>query len=341
MLSIKSNKITVLMCVYNGERFLLKQLESIRNQTCRPDEVIIYDDCSTDSSISLINNFIVKNNLESFWKIKNNSYRKGWRLNFYDAILECNSDYIFFCDHDDIWYSDKISIMSKTMQENPNILVLTGFFKTIDTNGNFINVLDWTSNNIYDKKIVKSNLGESIFSWKQRNGCTMAIKKIIKEQLKHFKRDETFAHDIWSVNIGSLLGGCYHINYPVIQYRVHEDNTAARRTAKKLNKEERKLEIEKKIKYLVYIKNGVDLLKKDLINQNEYHIFLKAINYYNFKLCFINYFNFLNIFKLFIYLNIYIKFIKIKHFFMDILEILKLYDCVRNIKFLILKHDIK
>jgi glycosyltransferase involved in cell wall biosynthesis len=334
--------ITVLMCVYNGERFLLEQLESLRNQTRQPEEVIIYDDCSTDSSINIINQYITNYNLSSYWKININKYRKGWRLNFYDAILECTGDFIFFCDHDDIWYSDKILIMSQAMHENPNILVLTGFLETIDANGNIINVMDWTSKNIYNRKIIKSNLGESIFDWKQRNGCTMAIQNIVKDQLKHFERNENFAHDVWALNIGSLLGGCYHLNHPVIQYRVHDnntDNTASKRRAQRLNKKERILELTNKIKYLEYIHNGVKLFNIKLIDRCEYHVFLKAISFYKFKLDLINNFKLNNIFKLFLYINIYIKYISIKNFFIDILEIFRLFDQIRNIKYLFLKRN--
>ena len=338
----KLKSITVLMCVYNGERFLLEQLESLRNQTRQPEEVIIYDDCSTDSSVILINQYISKYNLSSSWKIKINQYRKDWRFNFYDAISECNGDLIFFCDQDDVWYPDKISIMADAMQKNPDICVLTGFFKTIDANGNSVNVMDWTSKNIYNRKIIKSYLGESIFVWKQRNGCTMVIRKIVKEQLKYFNRNENFAHDVWALNIGSLLGGCYHINYPVIKYRVHEnntDNTASKRKAQRLNKEERILELSNKINYLEYIFNGVRLINNDLIDHNEFHIFIKAISFYKFKLDIINYFKLSNIIKIFYFINIYIKYVKLKQLFIDILEIFRLFDQIRNIKYLFIKRD--
>jgi len=337
----QKKSITVLMCVYNGERFLVEQLESIRNQTCQPEEVIIYDDCSTDSSIKIINQFINKNNLSSSWKININLFRKGWRLNFYDAIAECNSDYIFFCDQDDIWYSDKISIMMETMQKKSSILVLTGFLKPIDADGYFINIKGWLTNNIYDLKINKSNFGETIFVWKQRIGCTMAIRKTIKEQLKYFERNENFVHDVWALNIGSLLGGCYHINYPVIQYRVHENNATAEHKSKMKNRKERILELENKVKYLEYINNGIRLMKEDLINQNEYSIFLKAVSLYKYKLYSIKNFKVTGIFGLIPYIKIYYKYISFKQLIIDILEILNLFDRARIIKLLGKKSNIQ
>jgi len=328
---IQLKSITVLMCVYNGERFLAEQLESIHNQTCQPEEVIIYDDCSTDSSINIINQFINKYNLSS-WKININKFRKGWRLNFYDAILNCKGDYIFFSDQDDIWYPEKISIMMETIQNNPNILVLTGFFKTIDINGRPVNVLDWTKNNIYNHKVIKSDIGETIFVWKHRIGCAMVIHKTIKEQLRHFIRDETFTHDIWALNIGALLGGCYHINYPVIQYRLHENNVSAKYTNKMLNRSERIHQLEEKIKFLEYIYNGVRLINNAIINQNEYQVFLKSISFYKFKLNSIIKFNFINVFRLISYIKIYFSYYNLKYFFIDFFEIFRLRDFARRIK---------
>ena len=50
-------KISVALVTYNGDKYLNEQLESILNQTVKPDELIVVDDCSTDYTISIINDF--------------------------------------------------------------------------------------------------------------------------------------------------------------------------------------------------------------------------------------------------------------------------------------------
>ena len=45
------------MATYNGEKYIIEQLDSIRNQTLPPDEVIICDDCSTDNTDEVIATF--------------------------------------------------------------------------------------------------------------------------------------------------------------------------------------------------------------------------------------------------------------------------------------------
>ena len=54
-------KISLIMAVYNGEKYLIKQLQSINNQTNKIDEVILIDDCSKDRSVEIVEEFIKEN----------------------------------------------------------------------------------------------------------------------------------------------------------------------------------------------------------------------------------------------------------------------------------------
>ncbi|MCL2242938.1 MAG: glycosyltransferase [Treponema sp.] len=329
--------ISVLMCVYNGERYLIEQLESIRNQTYQPNEVIIYDDCSSDSSVKIIRTYIIKYNLELTWKLIINQSRKGWKKNFFDAIIECNSDYIFFCDQDDIWNLDKLSIMIDTMKKNKDILVLNGLVETIDANGNPVNYFNHTKT-FYDKKTIKLNLYDTVYNWRGKIACAMAIHKTIKEQLKYFECNEWFAHDIWSNNIGALLNGCYKINYPVIKYRIHENNATAKTTIKMITrKKERIQRLEEKSNGFNNLYNGVKKINSDIIDKYEYKCFLHSIAYNNFILNSMKNFNLLNIFYLVKYIKIYLFYLKYKYFLLDILEILNLRDIVIKIKYSLYK----
>nr|AIA93132.1 Glycos_transf_2 [uncultured Oenococcus sp.] len=71
----------VIIATYNGEKYIQKQLQSILNQRQQPDEVIIRDDCSTDSTGNLIESFIKENGLSN-WSFKINAFNKGYRGNF-------------------------------------------------------------------------------------------------------------------------------------------------------------------------------------------------------------------------------------------------------------------
>ena len=68
-------KVSLVMAVYNGEKYLIEQLDSIRKQTYLIDEVILIDDVSTDNSYELIHQYIDGYKLINWKLIKNeNNY---------------------------------------------------------------------------------------------------------------------------------------------------------------------------------------------------------------------------------------------------------------------------
>ena len=78
-------KISIVLSSYNGEQDIIEQLQSINEQTRKPDEVLICDDCSTDGTVNLVQNYIEKKRLKN-WKLVVNKQNKGWRKNFIDGI---------------------------------------------------------------------------------------------------------------------------------------------------------------------------------------------------------------------------------------------------------------
>lgn len=221
--------ISVILCMYNGERYIEKQLESIFQQTLKPDVVEIFDDCSTDRSSEIVKEFISKNQLDN-WTITKNQTNKGWRLNFYDAIIKHqNDDIIFFSDHDDIWNSEKIEIMSNIMLNNPNILRLSGEQVVIDQDDNLIETkYIKTCPKNYKLKVRKESakLNMPSRTWQFRLGCAMCISGKLAKTLADFGFNDQFSHDNWAAFVSSLCDGGYTVEFPSIKYRVHASNTS-------------------------------------------------------------------------------------------------------------------
>lgn len=110
--------ISIVISSYNGSSHIIEQLDSIRNQTRTPDEVLICDDCSTDSTPEIVNKYIKIHSLNN-WRIVINQENKGWKRNFIDGIEKSTGDLIFTCDQDDIWRTDKLEIMENIMLKHP------------------------------------------------------------------------------------------------------------------------------------------------------------------------------------------------------------------------------
>ena len=75
--------ISLLMATFNGEKYIRQQLESILNQACALDEVVIIDDKSDDATVSIVRDFISTHGLNEKWHLYVNKQNCGWKKNFF------------------------------------------------------------------------------------------------------------------------------------------------------------------------------------------------------------------------------------------------------------------
>lgn len=213
--------ISLVMATYNGLKYISEQLDSIRTQTLLPDEVLIYDDRSTDGTYEYVQKYIDRYNLHT-WKAHRNKENKGYSLNFSDAIDAAKGELIFLCDQDDIWHSDKIEKMSKIMEENSQIELLASNVHPFYMGKN--------PQKVYYKKfkdeLIKINRRGS---WIKplRPGCTMCFRKKL---MKHYHEIwfEEYPHDclLWGLSV--LQNGAYLYNHDTIEFRRHDTNASSR-----------------------------------------------------------------------------------------------------------------
>lgn len=103
--TMKSKTVAVVMCTYNGEKYLREQLDSILAQTYPIHELIVQDDCSTDSTLEILREYEAK---VPFMKVIENQHNMGFNLNFKTACMRATADFIAISDQDDIWMPEKI-----------------------------------------------------------------------------------------------------------------------------------------------------------------------------------------------------------------------------------------
>lgn len=209
---------SVVLSAYNGVSYIIEQLESIKNQTVSPSEVLIFDDCSTDNTYNLVRSFIVENKIEDTWIIKKNEVNLGWRKSFRNAIARATSDIIFLCDQDDIWDTKKIEEMVKVFESNDNIDLLacgyTPFYNDKGTKRVSSKIIQTMK---YDNSI-EQIVCDSKFMHVIRPGCTYAVKREFCDLIEPFWNGE-IAHDamIWRAAI--LKGTAYYLHMPLINWR--------------------------------------------------------------------------------------------------------------------------
>ena len=98
--------VSVAMCTYNGEKFLEQQLNSLSEQSLLPDEIVVFDDCSSDSTVEILRSFQLKTVIPL--RLQINEARKGVVGNFEACLSACAGKYLALCDQDDIWLPNKL-----------------------------------------------------------------------------------------------------------------------------------------------------------------------------------------------------------------------------------------
>jgi len=99
--------VAILMCTYNGGKFLKAQIESIQNQTFKKWALYISDDGSKDKTIEIIHSF--KKTLGKKLILLKGP-QKGYVENFIFITKHVSAHYYFWSDQDDVWRPKKIEI---------------------------------------------------------------------------------------------------------------------------------------------------------------------------------------------------------------------------------------
>ena len=117
-------KLSIVLAAYNGAETICAQLESILAQTRKPDEVLIFDDCSTDDTVETVRRFAAQYDPDGAIRLIQNEKNQGWRANFMQGFRRAAGDVIFCADQDDVWHKDKLEKMTAVLEQHPEVRVL-------------------------------------------------------------------------------------------------------------------------------------------------------------------------------------------------------------------------
>jgi glycosyltransferase involved in cell wall biosynthesis len=127
--------ISIVMPLYNSEKYISESIESVLSQTYNHWELIVVDDKSTDNSSMIVESYAHKDNRVKLINLDTNVGPTKARNR---AIEEANGRYISFLDSDDMWLPDKLQ--QQIIFLNKNNLVLTySTYETMDENSKYIN----------------------------------------------------------------------------------------------------------------------------------------------------------------------------------------------------------
>ena len=214
----------VAVALYNGERFIEKQLDTIRLQSRKADRVVLCDDGSKDNTVAAVSAYIDKYSLHDNWSLICNPQNLGYIKNFYGAIGLCDTDIVFLCDQDDVWKEDKIEKMLQIMEEQPQINLLSCRYGIVDANGQQINsVVDRKAN---ESGSICAVCVEDIMTAYRWPGMVMCIRKDFFNEIAACIYNCDVAHDFMFAVLSADKGSFYEYDYIGAFHRRHDNNTA-------------------------------------------------------------------------------------------------------------------
>lgn len=216
---IEMIRASVAMAVYNGEKYIAEQMDSILNMMGKDDELVISIDESKDHTRRIVDEYAEK---DTRIRVIQNKYKHGVSGNFTNAVMNCKGKYILMSDQDDIWLDDKIEKMVATMENSGADLVIH-------------------DGRLADEKLVP--YGATLFERNKADispimnfirgrflGCCMCFRRETMEYILPFPDvSDDFPHDIFATILVGIKGKIVLINDILIYHRMHAGNATPKK----------------------------------------------------------------------------------------------------------------
>lgn len=249
--------VSIVLATYNGEKYLAQQLESLFQQTYSNIEIIAVDDCSSDRTMEILEEFSTKHlNM----KVYVNEVNLGFIKNFEKGCSLSTGDLMAFCDQDDYWVPEKIEKMAAAIGEHAII---------------------YCDSLVCDDELLSKGVRISdLVNFKSWNNCLqLTVFCRIYAHAMLFKRTlfnaafpflEVIPPDWWLPYLSTFASGMKYLPEPLVLYRQHAENVSGvigskRKKHKTVDKAERKRLDKEKIRTRIRTFYNVcpDNLKKE------------------------------------------------------------------------------
>lgn len=210
--------VSVCVATYNGGQYIKEQIDSILKQLSYCDELIVSDDGSIDSTVSILESF-----QDSRIKIYHNNIRHGVVGNFENALRQVKGDYVFLSDQDDIWLPGKIEQCVNALEKYD--LVVTD-----------CKVVDRELIEIAPSFFKMHNSGKGFWKNLIKNtylGACICFRASRLDLILPIPANLPVYHEGWIASLIDIVGKVYFLDSICIYYRRHTMNVSS--TAQKSN----------------------------------------------------------------------------------------------------------
>lgn len=283
-------RLLVILASYNGEKYIREQIDSILNQENVDLDIFVFDDCSKDKTVEIINSYDEESRVKL---VKNASPQGSAASNFFGAIKYFSAEelqkykYIAFSDQDDIWLLNKLSRATDFLKNDRSELYMS-------------NLIVWEEKT-NNKTILKKSFSQKKYDFLFEGGsagCTYVFTSLFALELKTYLNEvnynnwKFFSHD-WFVYFFARLK-----NYKVsidkeayILYRIHDSNVHGQLNTISLHAIKERLKLIKEGWYFQQIRGFAELVPDNSEYKRIYNLYSKnyftrfyVILRYNFQL---------------------------------------------------------
>jgi len=208
--------VAILLCTYNGARFLGEQLDSLEAQTHQNWVIIASDDGSTDQTLEIFQQYQAK--WPSGKLTIRNGPQKGFCQNFLSLACDpkIKADYYAFCDQDDVWLPEKLNMALRNILSNQSDAMpylYCGRTKYVNVN---LKPCGMSPLFVFPPSF-RNALVQSI-----AGGNTMVFNEAVKNLIESIGPLDAPSHDWWIYQLISGVGGIvFYDRIPNILYRQH------------------------------------------------------------------------------------------------------------------------
>lgn len=229
---LKTPLVSFVVTSYNYEKYILRTLESIKNQSYSNFEIIVVDDCSNDNSCKIVENFIADNQDLRITLIKQ-EINQGQLSAMQRGLKEAQGQFVSFIDSDDILFEDyakthvRIHLATSVAFTSCQIAEIgeddeIHTFKSISSpHSDSLEVLFAGENTNYE--ILKN---KRFGGWYWSPNSSAMFRKAAIELILDYKNTNAWriCPDKFLFNLAHLIGGSAIIFTPLIGYRRHKGN---------------------------------------------------------------------------------------------------------------------
>lgn len=233
---MEKEKVSIIVPMYNAEKFIGKTIESVLSQTYENWEMLIMNDVSTDNSLAIVNEFAKKNGRI---KVVNTEKNMGVVKGRNYLIDLASGKYIAFLDADDYWHSEKLEKQVQFMEEK-NVGISCTEYTRVRENGEKINEV-----------VIKSEISYTDMLKNNYLGCLTVmydVEKVGKRYFKELEKNEDYV--LW-LEIVKDVKTIYGLKENLAYYRVLDNS----RSSNKVKTAKVRWEIYRKVEKLSLLKS--------------------------------------------------------------------------------------